>query len=66
MKHRKVNALLAFLILAGAGSVRADGSDQAASGWAGTYAGLFAGFGKPITGLWTWKVLQTGAIPATA
>ena len=46
MKHRKVNALLAFLILAGAGSVRADGSDQAASGWAGTYAGLFAGFGK--------------------
>ena len=46
MKHRNVNALLAFLILAGVGSVRADGSDQAASGWAGTYAGLFAGFGK--------------------
>ena len=46
MKHRNVNALLAFLILAGIGPLHADGSDQAASGWAGTYAGLFAGFGK--------------------
>ena len=46
MKHRKANALLALLILAGVGPVRADGSDQATSGWAGTYAGLFAGFGK--------------------
>ena len=36
----------AFLTLVCVGGVHADGSDQAASGWAGTYAGLFAGFGK--------------------
>ena len=67
MKHRKVNVLLAFLILAGIGPLhavfRCERPDQisitrpfyqAASGWAGkTYAGLFAGFGK--IALWPFR-----------
>ena len=38
--------LLIFPVMANINPVSAGESNQAASGWAGTYAGLFAGFGK--------------------
>ena len=46
IRHCRAVVLPAFLTLVCVGGVHANGSDQAASGWAGTYAGLFAGFGK--------------------